>query len=228
MFPRAITVMVLLLLGACRGEPAAMRREGWQGFSLGTMPLIYAAKGERRYLVSVPRRYLDEALLPTPRTLDDRGNIIANNIRFGVRYPSLEPASDAWAKGSIRVTIGNMVADGISRSVDGSWDNYYSVYTGVLPDQLGLQVRRREDGDPLGSLLYFRISPDLHVRIECLGNMNEADKWCIMVARRPGEAVLTTGFYRRELPGWHQRFASLHTLFRSEGRQVLAPVPGRR
>lgn len=215
-----------LLLGACRSAIPQPDPQGRQGFSLGTMPLIHAAKGERRFLVSVPRRYLDETLLPKPRVLDDRGNIVANNIPIGVRYPSLEPAADPWAKGSIRVTIGNMVENGISSSVDGSWLNYYSGYSGALPDQYGLHVRRREDYDPLASRLYFRISPELHVRIECQGNLTENKTWCVMDARRPGEAVITTGFYEEHLPAWHQRLDRLRTLFRSEGRQVLAPVPG--
>lgn len=210
-----------LLIAACKPAPAPVNNEGWQAFTLGTMPLMYADKQEQRYLVSVPRRYLDTTLLPDPIFKDAAGRIIANDIRFGVEYPSIKPAPDPWANGSIRVTIGNYQEDGISKTVDGSALSQYSIYSKDLPDAFGLHVRQREDRHPFPDRLYFRITPDLHVRIECMGNVQRTDQWCLMDARRPGEPVVRTGFYSGELAEWRKRWERLHALFRSEGRGLL-------
>lgn len=190
------------------------------------MPLRYAAAGERRYLVSFQRRYLANSpqirgeTPPEPPIMDNSGRILANNVRFGVKYPSLEPAEDPWAKGAIRLTVGNMIEDGISRSVDGSYLNHYSAYKVLLPDEHGLHARGRDDYI-WDDRLYFSITPDLHVRIECRANANEPDKWCLMAARRPGQPSLETGFYAADLPNWRQRLTRLQTLFRSEGQKSL-------
>lgn len=219
--PSKIVLATCLLLAACKPASAPSGNDGWQPFTLGTMPLMYADKKEERYLVSVPRRYLDAKLLPDPIFKDASGRIIANDIRFGVEYPSLEPARDPWANGSIRVTIGNYQEDGISKTVDGSALSHYSVYSKDLPEAFGLQVREREDRYPFPDRLYFRITADLHMRIECQGSVHRSDLWCIMDARHPGEPVVTTGFYSGELPEWRKRWERLHALFRSEGRGLL-------
>jgi hypothetical protein len=217
-------LVLCLLLSACGGEqPQRAHDRGWQGFSLGVMPIAYTRTGEMRYLVSVPRRYIDLEWLPNPLLTDDQGRIVANAIRFGVKYPSLEPTPDAWEKGSIRVTIGNMVEDGISKSVDGSWLNYYSQYHVRLADEYGLKVRRA-DFDPLDARLYFLLAPDLHVRIKCETNLTDKNRWCVLAAKRPGEPYLGTGFYANELPHWRERLARLSSLFRSEGKQKLRTV----
>lgn len=213
-----------LLLTACGHDPVQPTQKGWQGFTLGTMPLDVARKNEKRFLVSVPSRYIDNNWLPAPLYTDDSGRIVANAIRFGVKYPSLEPADDPWAKGAIRLTIGNMVEDGISSTVDGSRLNYYSGYSVPLPDAYGLHARKRGEYDPLGNRLFFLVTPELHVRIECKGNVNEKDKWCVFTARRPGEPILETGFYSAELPYWRERLSRLMTLFRSEGKEVLQRI----
>lgn len=187
------------------------------------MPPGSAREGEARYLVSVPRRYIDLEWLPDPLLTDERGRIVANAIRFGVKYPSLEPAKDAWEKGSIRLTIGNMVENGVSKSVDGSWLNHYSQYHVPLPDEYGLKVRRASF-DPLDARLYFLLSSDLHVRIKCETNLTDHSRWCVMNAKRPGEPYIGTGFYIAELPRWRERLDRLSALFRSEGKQVLGIV----
>jgi hypothetical protein len=215
------TLYVCLLATACDRSSARLGETGWQGFSLGAMPLDVAERDEQRYIVTVPRRFIDDELLPKTRIMDDRARIVANNIRFGVFYPSLRPALDPWAKGAIRVEIGNMAEDGISGTVDGSRLSYYSGYNAVLPDRYGLHARRRTDFDPFGDRLYFGIWPHWHVRIECKGNVHEADKWCVMAARRPGEPFIETGFYSAQMPHWRERLGRLRALFRSEGRQAL-------
>ena len=221
---------ICLMLTSCSDPPQMANVDGWQSYSLGTMPLRYAAAGEQRYLVSVQRRYLanspdlGEESPAEPPLLDNSGRIFANNVRFGVQYPSLEPAQDPWARDSIRLTIGNMIEDGISKSVDGSWQNHYSGYKISLPDKHGLHVRRRDDYS-LDDRLYFIITPELHVRIECRVNAKEPDKWCLMAARRPGQPCLETGFYAADLPEWRHRLSRLQTLFRSEGKQSLGASP---
>jgi len=219
--PWKIVLATCLLIAACKPAPVSVGNEGWQPFTLGTMPLMYADKKEHRYLVSVPRRYLHTKLLPDPIFKDAAGRIIANDIRFGVEYPSIKPATDPWANGSIRVTIGAYQEDGISRTVDGGALSHYSIYSKDLPEAFGLHVRRREDRYPFPDRLYFRIAADLHIRIECKGNVHRSDLWCIMDARRPGEPLVTTGFYSSELPHWRTRWERLHALFRSEGRGAL-------
>lgn len=188
------------------------------------MPFQSARDSEQRYIVSVPRRYIDKKWLPDPLFTDRRGRVVANAIRFGVKYPSMEPAADAWAEEAIRISIGNIIEDSISRSVDGSWNNHFSGFSINLPDEFGLHVRKRADRDPLDSRIYFRISAQDHVRIECTANLREQKKWCIMIAKRPREPYVQTGFYSVELPRWHERLNALRTLFRSEGKQPLGRV----
>jgi len=216
-------IFICVLLSACGdAKPQKSHDRGWQGFSLGVMPLDYE-RGEPRYLVSVPSKYVDAKWLPDPLLTDDRGRIIANAIRFGVKYPSLEPTADAWQKDSIRLTIGNMVENGVSKSVDGSWLNHYSQYDLSLPDEYGLKVRRA-DFDPLETRLYVLLSPDLDVRIKCATNLTDHSRWCVMDAQRPGEPYLGTSFAIAELPRWRERLDRLSRLFRSEGKQVLGAV----
>lgn len=217
-------IFVCVLLSAC-GDAETQRSQdrGWQGFSLGVMPVHYARPGELRYLVSVPRRYIDGDALPDPRLTDDQGRIIANAIRFAVKYPSLEPAEEAWNTGSVRLTIGNITENGISKTVDGSRLNGYSQYNVPLPDEYGLKVRRA-DFDPLDARLYFLLADDLHVRIKCATNLGDQSRWCVMDAKRPGEAYLQTSFYVNELPHWRERLDRLQTLFQSEGKQELGTV----
>lgn len=219
---RYLAILCVLLSACGDAKPQKSRDRAWQGFSLGVMPLNYDG-GEPRYLASVPRRYIDIEWLPNPLLTDERSRIVANAIRFGVQYPSLEPASDAWGKGAIRLTIGNMVEDGISKSVDGSWLNHYSQYGIPLPDQYGLKVRRA-DFDPLDVRLYILLSRDLDVRIKCTKNRAEHSRWCVMAAKRPGEPYIETGFYFAELPRWRERLDRLRTLFRSEGKRPLGMV----
>lgn len=215
----------IALLTACGVEPSLPGHDqGWQSFSLGTMPFQSARDSERRYIVSVPRRYIDKNWLPDPLFTDQHGRIIANAIRFGVKYPSMEPAEDAWADGAMRIVIGNIIEDSISRSVDGSWNNYYSGFSINLPDEFGLHVRKRADRDPLDRRIYFRISAQDHIRIECTTNLREHKKWCVMIAKRPGEPYVETGFYSAGLSRWHERLNALRTLFRSEGKQPLGWV----
>lgn len=215
---------ICLLLSACGDDKLQRSHDrGWQGFSLGVMPLDHAREGEPRYLVSVPRRYIDMEWLPDPLLTDEEGRIVANAIRFGVKYPSLAPAGDAREKGSIRLTIGNIVEDGISKSVDGSWLNHYSQYHVPLPDEYGLKVRRA-DFDPLDTRLYFLLSTDLAVRIKCETNLGDRIRWCVMEAKRPGEPYLGTGFHVAELPRWRERLDRLSTLFRGEGKQAFGGV----
>ena len=213
---------MFLLLAACQSAPIKGQDSGWQSFSLGTMPQEYAPKGEKRYIVRVQRKFLRENLLPKPRMIDNHGRIIANNIRFGVEYPSLKPAEDAWAAGNIRVTIGNIVEDGLSSSVDGSELNYYSGYKRIMPNAYGLQVRQDIAPPQFIGHLYFALSQSLQVRIECKRNIHEADRWCVMDVRRPGQPFLSTGFYEAEMPHWRERWERLRTLFRSDGKMVLA------
>lgn len=217
--------LAFLLLGACSDEPFRSRNiHGWQAFSLGTEPLDHALNREKRYVVSVPRKFIDERWLPNPLLKDAKGRFLANAIRFGIMYPSMEPAEDAWATGAIRVTIGNIREDSISRSVDGSWLNHYSGFSIDLPDEFGLHVRKRADRDPLDRRIYFRISAQDHVRIECTANLREKKRWCLMIAKRPNEPYVETGFYSIELPRWEERLQALRTLFRSEGKQPLERV----
>jgi len=222
-------VIVCMLFNGCVNEPspsqskAGSNDKGWQRFTLGPMPLDPSNDGKLRYLVSVPRRYIDKDWLPRPLRTDKQGRVIANAVRFGVKYPSIEPSADAWAKGSIRLTIGNMDEEGISSSVDGTWLNYYSGYSIDMPDEYGLLSRRRADDLQFPeNRLYFRITSRLHVRIKCKRNFREFDRWCLMTARRPGEPVLDTGFYAAELPRWRERLGHLRTLFRVEGRSRVA------
>jgi hypothetical protein len=224
-------LFICALLAGCAKEPlrpeaqADSSAAGLQGFTLGAGPSGYERPGTLRYLVSVPRPYLDYKWHPNPMRTDVHGRIIANAIRFGVEYPSLQPAQNAWAKGSIRITIQNIVEDGLSRSVDGSWLNYYSGYSIDLPDEFGLHVRRRPDGNDFPeNRLYFRISRTDHVRIECQVNLNEADRWCVMSAKRPGEPVLDTGFYAAALPHWQERLERVRKLFKAEGQEPLHDV----
>lgn len=219
--PSKTILATCLLLAACKQASAPVGKDGWQPFTLGTMPLMYAGEKEQRYLVSVPRRYLDTKLLPNPIFKDATGRIIANNIRFGVEYPSIKPATDPWANGSIRVTIGNFQEDGISRTVEGSALSHYSIYSKDLPDAFGLHVRQREDDYPFPDRLYFRVAADLHMRIECKGSVHRTDLWCLMDARRPGEPMVRTSFSSGELADWAKRWRRLHALFRSEGRETL-------
>jgi len=226
---RSALAICALLVG-CAKEPLQAEAQadssaaGLQGFTLGADSSGYERPGTLRYLVSVPKRYLDYKWLPNPLRTDVHGRIIANAIRFAVTYPSLQP-THAWAKGSIRITIQNIVEDGLSRSVDGSWLNHYSGYSIDLPDEFGLHVRRRPNGNGFPEeRLYFRISRTDHVRIECEVNVNEADRWCVMSAKRPGEPVLDTGFYAAALPHWQERLERVRKLFRAEGKEPLHDV----
>lgn len=213
---------VIVFLGACGNEPIQPRDiHGWQAFSLGGEPFDYSLTGEKRYIVSVPRKYIDIRWLPDPLVKDAKGRIIANAIRFGIMYPSMKPAEDAWVRGAARITIGNITENGISRSVDGSWLNYYSGFTINLPDKFGMHVRKRADRDPLDRHIYFRIAAQNHVRIECTDNLTDRKRWCVMIAKRPNEPYIETGFYFTELPHWEERLRALRTLFRSEGKQPL-------
>ncbi len=217
-------VALLLPLTSCHGTAPGSEDDGWQGFSLGVMPLAYAPPREMRYIVHVKRNYVRDELLSKPRLIDQDGRIIQNSVRFGVLYPSLTPTVDAWGKASVRVTIGNMVEDGISSSVDGSVINYLSRYTRVLPDAYGLRVREDVAPSPFVGRLYFDVTSNLHVRIECMANVHHRDRWCIMDARKPGEPYLSTGFYETEVLNWRERWNRLHGLFRYDGRQRLKSV----
>lgn len=224
---RAALTILIAVAGCGAGADNASNTQDWQEFTLGTMPLYYAQEDELRYLVRVPRRHIDEALLPDEMLFDDRNRIIANNVRIAVYYPSLAPAparARAPTAGPdrevVRLQVGNMTEAGIRRSLDGSWLNHFSIYTINLADAFGLHARGSSspyDDDRV----YYRMSPEMDVRIECHSNPMRRDAGCVMIAKRPGEPYLQTGFENDELPRWAERLSRLQTLFRAVGKAPL-------
>ncbi|MGJ0237143.1 hypothetical protein ACQEPB_01305 [Novosphingobium fluoreni] len=217
MFPRSM-LPLLALLAAC-SVPATENSlaQGWQSFSLGGSSAEHGPTADRRFIVSVPVRYIDTRWLPDPLLKDQSGRILANAIRFAVT-PTFEPAEEPWSKNAIRLTIGAYREDGISRSLDGSWPNYYSGFKINLRDQYGLKVRARADRDPLDRRVFFRISAEEQIRIECTTNLGDHRRWCVMIAKRPLEPTVETGFDFAVLPHWRERLHKLRLLFRSEGK----------
>lgn len=223
--PRA-SLLALFIVGSC-GEEKKQHTDvrGWQGFSLGVMPLQYAKKNERRYLVSVPRRYLDKALLPDEILFDEQGRIVANNIKIAVRYPTLQPVpADYPGRDVARFQVGNIVEDAIRTSLDGSWLNHYSIYNAKLPDAYGLNVRMSANSPYNNDRVYYRLSPEMDVRIECFSNPMRPRAGCVMMAKRPGEPYLQTAFGNDQLPQWSERLSRLQTLFRTEGKAPLGEL----
>ena len=221
-----VAVLLGAALGGCgeaKTPPTAIA--GDHEFSLGAMPLFYARPGELRYIVRIPRRYVIDAFLPAERTFDPAGPIYANNVKIAVHYPSLEPAAEADYGKSVRLLVGDLRERGIAQRLDGTWLNHFSIYTVELPGQHGLKLRKNPAPPPLDDVVYYRLSPEIDVSIECQTNVHdETGRWCVMAAQRPGEPYLETSFSFSDLPGWRERLERLQSLFVAEGREPYVPA----
>ena len=221
---RIFCALALLAPTSCSAgdaEAEAVRTEGRrQSFSLGTMPLIYASADEQRYLISIDERYLG-----CGRTAPGR-RIIENGVNVAVHFPSLEPAMcTETGPDVLRVRIGNMTEGSIESSLDGSRLNGMSVYSRDLPDEYGLRTRLSANAPYENDKVFFALSEDLDLSIECRSNINVLRGACALQAQWPGEPYIGTAFDRELLPRWREIVTHLRTLYRMEGRARLDP-PG--
>lgn len=91
----------------------------------------------------------------------------------------------------------------LSRTVDGSWLNYYSAYKVPMGEKFGLEVRMTEAAEFDPRTLYVSLTPDEETTIECIDYPSpDRPQSCGMRTQERGAPYITIGMLQSDLPRW--------------------------
>ena len=138
-------------------------------------------------------------------------------MQFVVRLADFSPAGEEPANGARTVSGRVSWAEPgyVRRSVDGSWDNHFSIYDRPAGQRFGLEMRLWHDyqWDPIE--LYVSLTDERQVRIECnYLDSPSRPNYCEMSVQRAGEPFVTLSIREDDLLRWREIEAGVHRLVR--------------
>lgn len=207
---RAELMLVLGLLGCSQPSAASHGSSGAQRFLAGPSPEVTGR--DVRFLLEVPRSFL-----PARDRPNSEQPVETAAVSFAVHPADFSPAGDAPPGGPAVIfgRVGWAEAGYVRRSVDGSWDNHFSIYNRPAGERFGLEMRRWQDYQWQPAELYVSLTDERQLRIECDDvDSPSRPNSCEMSVQRAGEPFVTISFREDDLPRWREIEAGVHRLVR--------------
>lgn len=171
-----------------------------QRFLVGPGPEVVGR--DVRFLVELPNAYLPLRYRPGSAT-----PVATPRVPFVAYVRDFSPVEGETASepGIVSGTIGWAEPGYVRRSVDGSWDNHYSVYTRPGGERFGLEMRLWQDYQWMPAELYVSLSEERQLRIECaFVAAPDRPQLCEMAIQRPGQPFVELVFREDDLPSWRR------------------------